>query len=703
MDLSKLTLGSTPINLKAPLPTRATLANKPFSLDTNGRVIAAPEAKAMREKELTAKKKYTRSELAQYFREKAPQLFGQFDDETIIQELTKRRPELEEKIIEEPKKDGILKSLLKTPVRALATGISGLTGGPGTKENESADQFGYDMQGNFVGTMQQKDINVPGFGEVKPIGADIMRGNVGAGIRDIIGSGLELGSYAVGAGATKEAAKQGLGKVLQFGAKEGAAIGGLSGLGIGLQEEDASIGSVLKDTAIGAGFGAGVGTALPLASAGVTRAGRAIGDLSKNITEKIGGLFKRSDNQAIAKLEKVGFEKPQIDVLVGASKRDAEQMRKMTQYAEEVSLNPLSKNRPSNVVGENVIDRVKYLQEQRQKAGVGLNKTIEAMPDSPLDVTDIRLGFEDDLAEMGVRVRNDGTLDFRNSRLSGKNMQTARKLMQETYNDIRANADGLTLRTPQRINTVRQKLFDELGLSKAQEALPDSTKTTLMKLRTELKKPLDDLSDDYAVLSQRYAEISDSLSDFYKLLGKKFVGASDDILTLRAGELGMRLLGNASADTQRVLDDLVILAKNNGYKVDDDLYRQIYFADVLNNLYKIEKPRGFQGGITQGVEDALQAAGAAKDLASGNILGLASKGVQYLKGQTEAKQIEAIKEFLGIVKNKVLRSKTKSKPKTIDVKAKLKSAIESSKTPINTSRNATIIGINKALQEKTED
>lgn len=107
------------------------------------------------------------------------------------------------------------------------------------------------------------------FGKVKPVTRPGL---------DAAGVGVELASNIVGgAGAVGVAKNFGLGafkEAAKVGAKEGLRAGALAGFGTGLQQEDKTVGSVIKDTAIGAGGGLALGFAagpLPAAVAGVAR------------------------------------------------------------------------------------------------------------------------------------------------------------------------------------------------------------------------------------------------------------------------------------------------------------------------------------------------------------------------------------------------------------------------------------------------
>lgn len=132
-------------------------------------------------------------------------------------------------------------------------------------------------------------------------------------LREGVGAGLEIGSYAIGAPGVKNIFAQGakaiMPNILKL-AGYGAVTGGTTGLGIGLQQEDATLGSVAKSTAGGAVVG---GIAAPLFSAattGLTKAAYATGVPQKILskTEKGTKFLSNAISEAKTRIAKT-YEK----------------------------------------------------------------------------------------------------------------------------------------------------------------------------------------------------------------------------------------------------------------------------------------------------------------------------------------------------------------------------------------------------------
>jgi hypothetical protein len=135
-------------------------------------------------------------------------------------------------------------------------GKQAITGNLSEKEKELAAGIGQPVQSKVFGEITPLKIS-------KPL--------------DVLGTGAELASYAIGAPAAKSAVQAGSRGLLKEAFKQGAyeaGAGALGGLGIGLQEEKPTVGGVLASTAMGGAGGLVLGTATPLIGAGIRKTGR---------------------------------------------------------------------------------------------------------------------------------------------------------------------------------------------------------------------------------------------------------------------------------------------------------------------------------------------------------------------------------------------------------------------------------------------
>lgn len=353
-----------------------------------------------------------------------------------------------------------------------------------------------------------------------------------------------------------------------------------------------------------------------------------------------------------------GIDERVIDLIDGASYADRVKMQRQMAQAYKKSKSYMTE-RPVSIAGESVMERVNHVSEARKQVGKEYGELVKRLPNQPVDVSAVKKGFLDALEEDGVVLKGGVDeapkaavggkvakpekvkLDFSKTRY--RNDKGAQKLISQLYDDL--SADRLT---PKEIVTTRQRIFDDLDLGSKQQALSDRTSSVIKRVRDELDEPLRAMSPAYAEKSKLYAQTMEALKDFYKLMGKSFQDGEESVMNLRAGEVGSRLGGNASANPIMVLDQLEQAALATGMEVDDDLARQFFFADILDDAYGITQPKSLRGDVTRAGEQAMENVGLAADFARGKALSVTGKLYQRAMGQTKEDQIELLKKLLGM-------------------------------------------------------
>lgn len=148
----------------------------------------------------------------------------------------------------------------------VTTGVTGLAAIEG-----AGRLIGGDVQG--AEQRLREGYNVPGFGQITPVGATVQEGGFGTEAKRMIGTGAEIASFYGGGQAAKGLS---LAKKLGMGVKEGALVGSVGGAGAAASEGDAGAGEIITGGLLGAGLGAAAGAVTPLVGAGSRKAGKAI-------------------------------------------------------------------------------------------------------------------------------------------------------------------------------------------------------------------------------------------------------------------------------------------------------------------------------------------------------------------------------------------------------------------------------------------
>lgn len=164
--------------------------------------------------------------------------------------------------------DGFLKTLAKGIAKPFVTaGVTGL----------SALESGYKAAtGDVTGANKvlNEGYNVPGFGKVTPIGAQVgQEGGYGKDVRRMLGTGAEIAATLAPVGEVANLGATGVRGLLtrgaiRKGAMEGALVGGAGSFGQSVQKENASPSDVLSSTVAGTTIGGVTGGVVPLIKAG---------------------------------------------------------------------------------------------------------------------------------------------------------------------------------------------------------------------------------------------------------------------------------------------------------------------------------------------------------------------------------------------------------------------------------------------------
>lgn len=299
--------------------------------------------------------------------------------------------------------------------------------------------------------------------------------------------------------------------------------------------------------------------------------------------------------------------------------------------------------RPVEKAGNVIVNQLDVVDKIRADAGSALDDAINAMPDKPLDITSVRASLLGDLSDNGVQLRGDGSLDFRASAYAKDNATQTE--LNNLWNDLRPNANGDVLRTPERIVNIRRRLFNALDVQK-------DVLTPIESIMTGVRRDLNDYlidigggpSGGYAQASQQYAQSRQLLTDFYKTVGFKYVEGNSPVRDLRVGTVMERMLGNNSAPYVDLLMRTQDILGKNGFRMTENPMNLLRFNSLLEDVYGSTQPNALAGRVQQGVSNAISAGA---DVAKGNLGSAAAKTAVRAFGIRDEALRGALKELLG--------------------------------------------------------
>lgn len=562
----------------------------------------------------------------------------------------KIKPEQEPGLIQ-----GLVQGATKSFLKPAVTGGKAIQGlfGIATRDLETVKK-----------AASQEAVDLGYFGKVKPI----------QGFLEAAGTGIEIGATLASGGVGKAALGVGTKGLIKEGVKrgaiEGAKVGGLIGFGDSLQQEKISIGEIAGKTIGGAAVGGFLGGVVGGISGGVRGRINRKAEIATKLTEKRPSVdvvkYKATpedpnvskalqaiqqkqilkDPAAVKALQQ-DIDPTDIQFIKASSEADKQLFRNQFKLAEMASKDKTITQRPVEVSGNAMLDRVKHIMSKRQDVGKQIGETVKNFPDEKLSISEAYDDFLKEIQNAGVRRTTGDNLNFTQS--SWRNQPDVKRAIQQLYIDLKpSKTTGLSQMKALRIYRLRQQLFDDLNLANKTNALPDNASRILNKTRGNLEKPLMDVSGEYKKLATDYSKLSQAVTEFNKIMGRDF-SITDDLAALRAGEVGYRILGNASARPLKILQLIDDTAKSYKFKSSIDLRNQFLFSDFLEDLFGMTQKRSLGGQVQRAFEGVDIAEQALTGGVSGKI-NAAQKLFKFIRRITPENQKEAVRQLIGLIK-----------------------------------------------------
>jgi len=470
--------------------------------------------------------------------------------------------------------------------------------------------------------------------------------------RDIAGSALEIGSFFIpasgiarGLGLVGKGALT-LGRKAALGAATGAAAGGTFEAGRTIGQEGTGVRDVAEATAFGLGAGGAFGAALPVGIAGaraiprvvkaiptafktareavvpiarstqrgVLTGAKAVAGLTKEavkivgkrIPEKVGQFVERRAEQKaylkgkpfhVQEAVKKNIERPIIDFVRNATPQDKLNRVKMLDIAKRGTEDLSFRGQAKQVPGESIVKGpIAHLIQIKDIAISQTRKALDKLGGRPQNARPLLDKFVNDMAEAGVVVDEGKLISVRGSKIPEGDL----KFYQQVYNELIPTKRGDVPLTYQQMHQLRQKWFD---IARADKTFTSGPTAYARHLRSLLAQPIDQASKGrYLAAQNKTRESLEGLQDYVRLTGYK--GKLEDIGTkdLKAGEVFMRIFGNAADRPSSVLNKIYDTAKKYGYKGSENIHDQLRFADILEDVYG-STTRSLRGQIGRGISD----------------------------------------------------------------------------------------------------
>jgi len=398
--------------------------------------------------------------------------------------------------------------------------------------------------------------------------------------------------------------------------------------------------------------------------AGIAKAVAPVSPVAESIGSTIGGAVRRGkeavvesvqEAQRVAKLPvaekqavRSGLDTGVIDFVKTTSKENIPVYQKIVEAAKSGADDLRGGTKAKEVVGKMIVDNaVTPVIKLRNTVGKKLGDVVEILPKVPENVSDLRDEVAQVLESVGVRVGNKGKLVSTRGGVKGD--LTA---YQNMWDRIKSG-----YASQRELHDIRSAVFKEFDLAKARQA-PFSAQADNVaeQFRSILNKGI--TNKQYTTLSKQYAELMRPLQDFVKYIGYKGDIEKLGTQNLRVAEIAQRVLGNASARPQEVIDAITALADKAGKgKLSKDISDAIRFSDLIEDFYGLQQTRSLAGQVAKGTKAGVEGAteSVIQGAANGGVTGMVGSMVKGVLGKTTAEQQKAL--------DALLNSLSKTKPK----------------------------------------
>jgi hypothetical protein len=249
-------------------------------------------------------------------------------------------------------------------------------------------------------------------------------------------------------------------------------------------------------------------------------------------------------------------------------------------------------NRPSDVVGDSLADRIIYVRDINKKAGEAVGKESKALKGKMIDLSQIKGNAANKLYEdLRVRFDKKGNPVFERSAI--KNFGPDEAVVRNVVEGMRDAKDALDL------HNLKDYIYNNVEFAKNKDGnLRPKTEKVMKDISREINSLLGSNFEAYGKANAEYSETIGALSDMQKRAG------SIDIYGDSASGLGSQLrktLSNAPGrePLKEAVYKIDAVAKKYGANFEDDLKTQVDVVDDLEKIFNIRAPTSIGGEMDQ--------------------------------------------------------------------------------------------------------
>lgn len=339
---------------------------------------------------------------------------------------------------------------------------------------------------------------------------------------------------------------------------------------------------------------------------------------------------------------KQGFDEGIVQAVKQTTPVNKAKLLRMANIAERAKQDSVfgATNRPADVAGDSLAQRVKAIRAINREAGQQLDGVAKSLRGKKGDLTAPTENFARNLDEMGIKENDDGSLNFIGSDIEG--IAGAEKIL----NQITSRVRRLDADDAYDMHRLKRYIDEQVTYGKTTEGLSGKAERALKKLRSDIDTSLDNQFPEYNKVNTQYSDTIGALDAFQDAAGTK-VNLFGENSEKALGTVSRRLLSNTQSrvnliDSIKNIDDV---SKKYGKTFDDDIMTQVLFADELDKIFGAAARTSLQGDVGKGVKRGLETASGQRTL-TGIGIDAISAAAEKARGISEKNAFKSIKDLL---------------------------------------------------------
>ena len=274
----------------------------------------------------------------------------------------------------------------------------------------------------------------------------------------------------------------------------------------------------------------------------------------------------------------------------------------------------IMENRPANIIGRSLANRVKKLDSIKKEASSSIGKIINSdVGQKQINTNSIRDNFINALRESDIDVGldADGNLIADTSRTLAN---TGEVLSDAKLNNIlkRLQSGNMTAKDAHKLKRNVRELVSFDATAPGAVKVSAEIENTIKGLSSELNDEIGVISSAYKRANQKFSDSIDTLKEVDRMLGKRLM-VGDELAENKLGALSKRIGTNLASreDVLAMVDSLDTSLNKRKVFPKDNIKQQVATLADLEKIFKVEgeqSPFGFQSRIAQGLTEGAQLA-----------------------------------------------------------------------------------------------